>query len=101
MIPDDNALSLFKFVENNLSVNVKTVNYEEFWIEPTEKYDELFYKTPKYAYQHECRICIYHKKLQSIFDRYDLKIIPIQKEDYGLVFEPVYMEFDSNIELVL
>ena len=89
--------------KNSLNDNKKRmVDYEMrkqkiFFIEPTEQYDELLYKSPEYEYQHEARICLRNSMFTSIFDRFELDIGPLEKQDYAKLFEPVYAKFDAVI----
>lgn len=88
---------------NNLPYTMKRVNYslfeqETFFIQPTDNYDELFYKFPQYAYQHEARICLKQKKLWSVFDRYNLNIGKLSKEDYNVIHTKAYFTVDAIVE---
>lgn len=65
---------------------------DTFFIEPTDKYDELFCKFPKYKYQHEIRICLYELRFISIFDRFNLKVLPLNSNDYRYSHIPIYLE---------
>ncbi|WP_312072174.1 hypothetical protein [Anaerotignum propionicum] len=69
----------------------------EFFIEPTDNYDELYYKSNKYEYQHEVRICLTGKKFLDISERYPLKILPLSKDDYEMCFKEIYVEFEGDI----
>ena len=87
---------------NNLAYVMKPVNYEiqakeTFFIEPTEKYEELFCKRPQYAYQHECRICLHRKSLLSFCDRYTLNIGQLSDREYNKTFQPFYFELKATI----
>ena len=78
-------------------VDYETRKQKIFFIEPTEQYDELLYKSPEYEYQHEARICLRNSMFTSIFDRFELNIGPLEKQDYDKLFEPVYAKFDAVI----
>lgn len=56
----------------------------EFFVEPTDTYDELFYKSESYWYQHEARICLTGEKFSNVFDRYPLIVSKFREEDYCL-----------------
>lgn len=89
-------------LENNHKYEMHPIDYElfsaeTFFIEPTEKYEELFHKFPQYKYQYEGRICITGMEFDSIFDRYSLQIIPLKEEDYKVTHTPLYMEFGTKI----
>lgn len=55
-----------------------------FFIPPSDSYDELFYKRPKYDYQHEGRIVLPGIRLENIERRYSLKSKPFDRRN---VFE--------------
>lgn len=87
---------------NNISYVMKPVDYEQqatetFFIEPTEQYEELFCKRPRYAYQYECRICLHRKKLLSICDRYTLNIGQLSNREYKKTFQPFYFDLRATI----
>jgi len=86
-----------------LGYKLHPVDYElrgndTFFIEPTEKYDELFYKSPEYAYQFETRICLFDKKLDCIFDRFSLNIGHLSTNEYKKSFEPIYIVLDAVVQ---
>lgn len=61
----------------NANARMSEVDYKErgndtFFIEPTENYDELKYKRPRYKYQHEGRIYFPQCRFISEKDRYTL-----------------------------
>lgn len=56
----------------------------EFFIEPTDSYDELFYKRKEYEYQHEGRIILPNYKFCSIYDRYNLVTDAFDESGYYL-----------------
>lgn len=66
----------------------------EFFIEPTNRYPELFIKSSDYAYQHEARICLVDQKFSTIFKRYPLFIGKFSTCDYRLCHEAVRLEID-------
>lgn len=82
---------------------IRHVDYTEFakevfFIEPTEAREELFHKFPKYAYQHEARICLMNNLLPSIYDRYSLDIGPwIEGRDGAFIRNQVYFETSADI----
>ncbi|MEK4105589.1 hypothetical protein NST28_16035 [Paenibacillus sp. FSL R10-2791] len=86
-------------------ITIKHVNYtefekDEFFIEPTDNRDELFYKFPKYAYQYEARICMVHNLLPSVKDRLSLYIGPIiENKDGFLIRSQVSFSIGANIVL--
>lgn len=92
----------YSLFENNYSYEMGPVNYEllqneTFFIPPTPEYNELFYKSPKFRYQYEGRICLKNITFSHIFERKPLKIFPLNPEDYRISHEEVYMEFDVDI----
>lgn len=93
------ALALNK-IDNAIirHVNYKEFEKEEFFIEPTDKREELFYKFPKYAYQHEARICLMNNPLHSINDRFALYIGPwADGRDGALVRNQLYFKMNAEI----
>jgi hypothetical protein len=76
------------------------MNEGEFFIEPTDTYDELFYKSADYKYQHEARICLTGEKFNNVFERYPLYIEKFGKEDYGECHTEVYCEFTATFKQV-
>lgn len=53
-------------------IDYKVREADEFIIEPTDEYNELFYKRARFKYQHEARIVLRKQRFFSIYDRYDL-----------------------------
>ncbi|WP_066255577.1 hypothetical protein [Neobacillus drentensis] len=93
-VPAYLILQVKPFIENlmkNLALSVigaeiRHINYteyqkEEFFIYPTERRDELFYKFPKYAYQKEARVCLVRKPLNNIQERLNIYIDPMDEKD--------------------
>lgn len=60
-------------------VDYKLRGNDTFFIPPSDSYDELFYKRPKYDYQHEGRIALPGIQLENIWKRYPLKSMPFDK----------------------
>lgn len=77
-----------------------SLNNEEFFIEPTDEYNELFYKSKTYCYQHEARICLLGIKFSNIFDRYPLHIGKLNAKDYKKCHIPVYIELETDFREV-
>ena len=99
----DNVKMALKFV--NIPYQMKKVKYidmtnGEFFIEPTDSYNELFYKSVHYEYQHEARICLSGEKFTNIFERYPLRILQVLKDDYVMCNSEIYVEFIATIENV-
>ncbi len=87
---------------HGLGFKMKKINYElfeskTFLVEPTTKYDELFYKFPQNKYQHETRICLTDINLSNIFERYNVNIGSFSKDDYSIHHEKLYVESNVNI----
>lgn len=55
-------------------INYTEFSKDEFYIEPTNKRDELFYKFPKYSYQREARVCLYNNPRENIKERLNINI---------------------------
>lgn len=86
---------------NNLSYVMKPVDYviqaaETFFIEPTDKYEELFCKRPEYSYQYECRICLHRKSFLSFCDRYTLNIGRLTEKEYKKTYQPFNFELKAT-----
>lgn len=85
---------------NDLAIRyyMKPVVYEivdgEFYIEPTDNREELFFKRSIYSNQHEFRIILPDERLSSICKRKNITLNPCNKKDkyvlmnsrYGLSF---------------
>lgn len=87
---------------NGLGYTMKKVNYdlfksETFFLEPTNSYEELFYKFSQYEYQHETRICLKDVKFSNIYERYSINIGKFLKTDYNMVHDEVFFQFNANI----
>ena len=87
---------------NGLGYTMKKVDYDlfkrdTFYIEPTDSYNELFYKFPDYKYQHEARICLKNMKFSNIYERYGLNIGQIPNRDYNMSHEESYFELEAII----
>lgn len=89
-------------LSKNYAYEMHAVNYDlfeqdTFFISPTSKYKELFYKFPEYRYQHEGRVCVISESFSHIFERMPLNIFPLEADDYGTTTEKVYIKFDTII----
>lgn len=95
---DNIKCSLFR---EKIEFKINKINYDyfkndTFFIQPTKDYNELFYKFPQYDKQYEVRCCLYNKKLHSIFNRFNLKISPlIRNDDYFLSYDKLYITIDA------
>ncbi|PKM78520.1 MAG: hypothetical protein CVU90_01935 [Firmicutes bacterium HGW-Firmicutes-15] len=93
--------ALFK---KNIKYSMHDVDYskfaeEEFFINPTDKRDELFCKYPRYKYQFETRICLHDIYLKDTNDRYNLLVRRLSDEDAPLI-EKVGISIDMNVDIV-
>lgn len=79
-------------------VDYETFAQEEFFIEPTDERMELFCKFPKYAYQHEARLCLLNNRQPSVSSRFDLNIGPWNEGGCSLLREQVYMEVKTRLK---
>lgn len=84
----------------NIAYKMDNVNYiefekETFFIPPTDSYDELFYKFPKYKHQYEARVCLKKMSFNSIFDRYNLFVGKFSKDEYELTNAPFYLTTEA------
>ena len=73
------------------NVNYTEFEKETFFIPPTNSYDELFYKFPKYKHQHEARICLKKMSFSNIFDRYNLFVGEFHQDEYVITDAPFYL----------
>lgn len=82
-------------VQQGYSFKRNAINYteegqEEFFIFPDDSRPELFYKRPKYKYQHELRIVLPCEKI-SFVDRINIQIPPLNDADRHLMPNPFYL----------
>ncbi len=89
------ALNSQKLKHKIAYVNYTEFEKETFFIPPTEKYDELFYKFPKYKPQHEVRICLTGLSFSHIGQRFNLDIGTLSDSEYKLTHTPFY--FTSEV----
>jgi hypothetical protein len=90
---DNVKVSLFN---SNCDFRIDKIDYsqkasEEYCIDPDNRRSELFYKNPKYEYQHETRICILNKKFNSIFGTEIIKLFPFAQDDFILILNYTYI----------
>lgn len=91
----------FSLKQQRLFAQVRPVTYQkihsgEFFIEPTDEYQELFFKSDEYSYQHEERICLTHKKFTSISERYTLNIGALNQDEYIFENKKIYLTFIAD-----
>lgn len=91
-----------ELLKQNIQFVIKHINYtefkkEEFFIEPTPSRTELFYKFPKYEYQHETRICLINHPMNDIYKRLNFNIGPLLKEESFMLTEKFYSVLNTNI----
>ena len=79
-------------------VDYKIRAEETFFIQPTDKYEELFYKDPKYSYQLETRIFITGKQFWNVFERYNLFIGKFQEDTYWKSYNPMKFLLEVILE---
>lgn len=88
---------------NEITYKMDSINYsvksnEEYYIEPDDLRRELFYKNPKYEYQHEVRICLLNKKFTSIFDSEIINVQKFKDEDCNLIINhEIYVTHSATI----
>lgn len=93
------ALSLRRYAYQMHPVKYIDIHEEEFFIEPTEEYPELFIKSNEYYYQHEARICITSEKFNNVFQRNTLLIGKFNIDDYNIVHSRIYVEFEADFRI--
>lgn len=89
-----NALKLAGLAYEMRAVEYIDMHTGEFFIDPTDRYPELFIKSSEYKYQHEMRICLVDHKLSVFFDRFPLYIGKFNEGDFGLCYGAVLNVFD-------
>lgn len=110
-IPAYLILQTKPFIQNlnkNLALNmigaeIRPVNYtefqkEEFFINPTELREELFYKYPRYSYQKEARVCLVKTRLNNINDRLNINIDPMDEKDAFIIKNEFYFGVTANVQ---
>lgn len=73
-------------------VNYTEFEKDEFFIEPSATYNELFYKFPQYKGQHEARICLLDMEFNGCSERYSLNIGSLSDDEYKIEHKPFYFE---------
>lgn len=79
----------------------------EFFINPTENYPEIFIKSDSYAYQEEYRLSLPEKKFASVDERFNFPVGKFEEEndiylftfDFGFQME-FSLEFDENGKVI-
>lgn len=90
-----------ELLKQGIDHQIKHINYtefekDEFYIEPTERREELFYKFPKYSYQKEARVCLHRNLQNNLYDRFNLNIGTLSNFS-KLSTVKLYFEFTANI----
>lgn len=80
------------------SINYKEFEKDTFFIEPTEEYNELFYKFPQYKYQNEGRICLKDLQFDTPYQRYNLEVKPFDESAYKKSYVPIEMNFCAIVK---
>ncbi|MBE6111694.1 MAG: hypothetical protein E7195_01580 [Peptococcaceae bacterium] len=83
------ALTIDKILYKIGLVNYDEFGKETFFIEPTNDYNELLYKFPRYKYQHEVRIWLPETCLNHFNRRFYLDIKPLAPNEYLKIDEQV------------
>lgn len=78
----------YSFRRNAINYTVEAD--DEFFIKPTDNYEELFYKRPKYEYQHEVRTILLHQKI-GFCDRVNIQMQPLNDKDRHLMPDQFYL----------
>lgn len=87
---------------NRIDYKMEYVEYHDihkgtFFIPLTDTYDELFYKSKEYKYQHEARICIFNRKFSNIYERFNLNTKPYESKDYGIAHDKCVVEMGVKV----
>lgn len=90
-------------IHKNIKYSMNSINYtefekDEFFINPTSKREELFYKSPRYKYQSELRICLHDVYVQDIYDRYNISIRRLPDE-YAYLFEKTKIQINMTLDI--
>jgi hypothetical protein len=86
-----------------LGAEIHNINYtefkkEEFFIEPTPRREELFYKFPKYSSQNETRVCLVFESLDYLDQRKPFKINSFSDNETYIFHEPTFFEVNVDIQ---
>lgn len=89
--------------KKGVDYEIRHINYEEFekdefFIEPTEERNELFYKFPRYSSQKEVRVRLSNSSNNDIYDRVNLKIGSFPNGDTYLHPGKLFMGLNVDIE---
>jgi hypothetical protein len=85
-----------------IQFELRHIDYElfkndEFYIEPTDKREELFYKFPKYAYQKEARVCLINNPLPSYYERFNLSLGELPDDCATFIPKKFYFQVEADI----
>lgn len=80
------------------AVNYELEANEEFFIEPTDLREELFYKRPQYQYQQEERIILHRERLPTFFNRLNIQMPQLPDSERHFLPEPFY--FTAHVKAV-
>ena len=67
----------------------------DYYLKPTDKYEELFIKDTTYSYQHEERMILPRERVYGENNRYDIELQPFEY----INISPVNMRLTFNIEV--
>lgn len=87
---DNMKYSLFAKGINNYemrTIDYKVKDNDQYFINPDERRSELFYKNPRYEYQHETRLCLLDRRLITIFDNQTITLFPFKRDDCHLIID--------------
>lgn len=93
-----------ELAKRKIDYEIRHINYtefekDEFFIPPTERRDELFYKFPKYSYQREARVCLINSPMNDVYKRFDLDISAIP-EDYAILLRNKKFYYKITADIV-
>lgn len=94
---------LASLLVHSLAVEIHPIKYrnfkdEEFFVEPTDDYPELFIKSDLYTYQHEVRVCLKKEKFGHIFERFPLEIVPLRSLDIATFRDEIHVVLTVDIQ---
>lgn len=86
----ETALKNEEYLFRRNAINYTAEADNEFFIYPTDDYDELFYKRPKYEYQHEARIILPYQRI-GLCNRINIQMQPLDDKDRHLLPDQFYL----------
>jgi hypothetical protein len=91
-----------ELTKRGMNFQMRHINYtefekDEFFINPTMRRDELFYKFQRYSYQREARVCLINNPITDFHDRFNLNIGTLPESCAILSTKKMYFEITADI----